>query len=177
MSRSKTVYVARVNNLRYNCHFIATNDQTVWKDTPKLNAIRSAIDNKDTNNTVPMKDVSHISWTPVIIEQGFSAHIKDEEQEKYGDTPTEATKYLDFPETYEIDRDPITDSTTLENQIIDIIQYLPGAVHYTTIPNYLNYEEINEQYTSEDILTRLENMSSNVYQTKEGNEWWSVRNN
>lgn len=178
MPRSKTVYVAKVDNLRYDCHFVATNDQTVWKDTPDANAIRSAIDNKSQDNEVSMDSVIHISWTPVVIEPGFSAQFKNNKKstEKYGDTPTEATKYLDFPEVYSIDRDPVTSSSSIDGQIVDILRNLTGSVHYTTINSYLNTEELSDQYSNEDIQTELIDLqeSGEARQTRDGNEWWTA---
>lgn len=176
---SKLVYVAKVNNLRYDCHFVATNDDVVWKDTPDQKSVNAAFKNReDMAETIPYDNISNVGWTAVEIRPGCYARFKNAEEYQVGDTPYEATKYLDFDEVYEIDRDNITEKETLEGQIVDILRKLHGSVHYTTIPNYINYREISSSSMKpESILEELDSMEprTSVYRTKDGDDWWSAR--
>lgn len=180
-NNSKLVYVAKVDNLRYDCHFVATNDDVVWKDTPDQKAVNAAFKNKeDMAETVPYDQVSDVSWTAIEIKPGCYARFKNTEKHQVGDTPHEATKYLQFDEVYRINRDPITEQETVQDQITDVLRKLHGSVHYKTIPNYLNYQKIpytRSETTSETILEDLKSMenSTSVYATKDGDEWWSAR--
>lgn len=178
-SSSRTVYVAKITNLRYGCKFISTNDNLVWKDTPEQKSIDAAFYGKDDMaKTIPYEYVSDVNWTPVEIISGYQARLKnDPDQVMYGDTPFEAVSYLDFNNEYEIKRDPITKESTIQDQIKDILKYHTGAVHYSTINNYTNDNQLNNEYNNQEIKDILKKLSSEsgVYTTKQGNDWWSIR--
>lgn len=176
---SRSVYVAQVSNLRYDCSFVSTNDDYVWKDTPDQKSVNAAFYGKeDMASTIPYKYVQNIKWTTVEIISGFQARIKDKPNDiKYGETPSEAVEYLDFDNTYKIERDPITESDDISKQIKDILRYLTGSVHYTSINNYTNNNKLKQEYTNDDIKNKLQDISQtgNVYMTSENDEWWSIR--
>ena len=175
---SRTVYIAKITNLRYGCEFVSTNDDLVWKDTPNQKSIDAAFYGKDDMaKTIPYEYVSDVTWTPVEIISGYQARLKNKPDEvMYGDTPFEAVSYLDFDDKYEINRDPITEESTIQNQIKDILRYHTGAVHYSTINNYTN-NKLNDKYTDSEIKEILKELSekSGVYTTKQGDNWWSIR--
>jgi hypothetical protein len=176
------VYVSRVDNLRYNCKFVSTNDDYVWKDTPNQKSVDAAFyGKKDRAKTIPYKYVDEVRWTPVEIISGYYARKKENKESsgKVGDTPFEAVSYLDFDNKYSIDRDPITESKELEQQVFDILRYHTGSVHYTTLNNYLNEELLDdEDITNKRIKEYLVELSknTNVYSTTNNKKWWSIRN-
>jgi hypothetical protein len=176
---SRTVYLAPVDNLRYNCKFIATNDDYVWKDTPEQKSINAAFyGDKDMAKTIPYEYVENVNWTAVEIISGFQARKRNESDiVKFGDTPFEAVSYLKFDEIYKIDRQMITDSLEIEEQIKDILRYHTGSVHYSVINNYTNNDKLNKQYSDEEIKNLLMDISdkSSIYSTSEGYEWWSIK--
>lgn len=175
--KSKLIHVAKIDNLRYDCNFVATNDEYVWQDTPNKKAVNAVYRNKeDLAKTIPFDYVEDVDWTGVRIEPGFKAYIKNTEQIKRGETPAEAVHYLDFDETYQLNRPPVTDSTSVEQQIEDILRNLTKSVHITTIPKYLNREKLDRDYDTQDIMSIMENMNeSPIYQTRSGDKWWSIR--
>lgn len=177
---SRTVYLAKVSNLRYGCEFVATNDDLVWVDTKKEKSVDAAFyGKKDMSRTIPYDYVDHMSWTPVEIISGFYARKKNGDQESMiGDTPFESVSYLQFDDKYEIDRPNITDSNKLKNQICDILRYHTGSVHLETIQNYLNYSKLDKkEYSITQIESEVVSLSEtkSVYSTKDGNKWWSIR--
>lgn len=174
------VHAARIENLRYDCHFVTTNDTFVWKDTPNESAITAAFNSDEKiAETISHSKVDNVSWTTVEIKPGFEARIKGEEETAVGDTPGRAAESLSFPETYELDRKQITSSGEVETQIVDILKSLNGAVNVQTIPKFLNYQiiDINE-ITIQEITERLIKMEehTNVYRTRgDDTTWWSAR--
>lgn len=177
----KLVYVAKIDNLRHNCQFIATNDDVVWKDTPDQKAINAAFKNKENMaETVPYDQVKHVSWTAVEVRPGCYARFKNADSYQVGDTPHEAATYLEFEDSYNIQREPVTESEDLQGQIVDILRKLHGSVHYESIPNYLNYDKLDSdqsKMTSSQMMQDLKSFESNtsIYRTKDGDEWWSAR--
>lgn len=176
---ARLIHVAKVDNLRYDCNFITTNDDTVWKDTPDSKSVNLAFQQKDEKGEhLQYNQVDHISWEMVRILPGFTAKIDGTNEYKSGDSPHEAVKYLDFPNVYSIDRDPITTSDSLNKQIIDILQYHTGSVHYTIISKYLNYSTLDIDTLSneetKEILGDIET-SDSVYRTTDSDSWWSYR--
>lgn len=176
MNKEETlVHVAKIENLRYDCEFITTNDRHVWKDTPKGSAVNASYHSRrEITDTVPFSYVEDVKWTTVIVRPGFQANIRGKDNIKRGDTPDEAVSYLNFDETYKIRRPPVTEKQSVRNQIQDILRSLSGAVHFTTVPKYLNKDKLDDDYTSEDIKDILVGMDS-TYKTRTGDEWWSTR--
>lgn len=176
---SKMVHVAKVDNLRYQCQFVSTNDEYVWKDTPDQKSVNACFYNKeDLAETVPYEQVKNVSWTTIQILPGYYARIKNSETHQVGDTPHEATSYIEFKKTYRLDRPPITEETNLRDQIIEVLRKLHGSVHHTTIPSYLNYDKIDEnQLSSDETLEYLESLedSTSIYKTTDSQTWWSIR--
>ena len=177
----KLVYVAKIDNLRYDCQFVATNDEVVWKDTPDQKSINAAFKNKeDMAETVPYDQVKHVSWTAIEVMPDCYARFKNAETYQVGDTPHEAATYLEFDESYNIEREPITEEDNIQDQAVDILRKLHGSVHYETVPKYLNYEKIpysRSELTSNQIRQDLKSFESDtsIYRTKNGDEWWSAR--
>lgn len=179
-SSSRIVYVSRVDNLRYNCKFVATNDDYVWKDTPNQKSVDAAFyGKKERAKTIPYEYVDEVCWTSVEIISGYYARKKNEKSssEKVGDTPFEAVSYLEFEEVYSIDRDPITQSQSIDEQIIDILRYHTGSVHYTSLNNYMNKKQLNDgEYTNNMKKHLIElSQSENIYPTTDNKDWWSIR--
>lgn len=175
--KEKLIHVAKIDNLRYDCEFVATNDEYVWQDTPNKKSVNAVYRNKvDLAKTIPFDYVEGVSWTGIKIMPGFEAKIKGENEIKRGDTPAEAVSYLNFSNTYKVDRPTVTDSQSVESQIEDILRNLVGAVHFKTIPNYLNKDKLNEEYSEQEVKQILDDMTnSSVYPTRSGDEWWSIR--
>lgn len=177
---SRIVYLARVTNLRHGCKFVATNDDSVWVDTKDEKSIDAAFYGKeDMSKTIPYDYVQHINWTPVEIISGFYARKKkDKSESMIGNTPFEAVSYLQFDDKYEIDRPNVTESSTMKEQIFDILRYHTGSVHIQTLQNYLNYNNLDSDiYTQDEIKNKLIELEDKtpVYKTKEGDLWWSIR--
>lgn len=176
---SRNVYIAKITNLRYGCKFVSTNDDLVWKDTPKQKSVDSAFYGRDDMaKTIPYEYVSNVEWTPVEIISGYQARLKNKpDNVMYGDTPFEAVSYLEFSNEYEIERDPITKKSTIQDQIKHILRYHTGSVHYSTINNYTNSNQLNNEYDNSEIKEILKELSneSGVYTTKQGEDWWSIR--
>jgi hypothetical protein len=176
---ARLVHIAKVDNLRYNCEFIATNDDYVWKDTPSQKSVNACFYNdEDLAETIPYEQVHNISWSAIRIAPGYYAKFKDGDEHQVGDTPHEAVSYLEFEDVYSIDRPAITQENNIQDQVVDILRKLHGGVHYSTIPNYLNYTEIDQNSVSNneiiDILEDLEKRTS-IYKTTDSPMWWSAR--
>lgn len=174
------VHTAKIENLRYDCHFVTTNDTYVWKDTPNESAVTAAFkSDKTIADTISHNRVDDVSWTTVEVKSGFEARIRGEEETAVEDTPGRAVEGLSFPETYDIKREQITNADEVETQIVDILKSLNGAVNVQTIPEFLNYqsldiEEITIQETTEKLIKMEEH--TNAYRTR-GNDtnWWSAQ--
>jgi hypothetical protein len=174
------VHVAKITNLRHDCDFVTTNDTYVWKDTPNESAVTAVYkSDEDIAQTIPMEKVSHVSWTTVEVKPGFEARIKGKETVSYGETPGRAVSGLSFEDAYEINREPTTDSDTLEHQILDVLKRLDGAVNVNAIPNFLNYQNIDiDDIDVNSVREKLLEMeeTTNAYRTRgEDPSWWSAR--
>lgn len=176
---STLIHVAKVNNLRYGCNFIATNDEYVWKDTPNESSGDAVFRNKENMaKTIPFDYVSDVSWTSIQVLPGYHIRKKNEpDTESIGDTIGEALNYIEFDEVYKIDRPSITESETINEQIKDIVRYHTGAVHTETVYRYLNKENLDKDYSLEDIQSTMNRIKSDepIYQTRQSEKWWSIR--
>ena len=172
------VHAAKITNLRHDCYFITTNDTVVWKDTPNESAITATYKSDESiATTIPFEQADHISWTTIEIAPRFEARIKGTNDVKMGSTPAEAVRHLQFPEEYELDREPITSAETFQEQLEDILSYHNGAVHVETVETFLNPNTLTEPVpqSTTDKMLELED-KTNIYRTRGKNpNWWTVR--
>lgn len=178
-SDPEVVEVAKIDNLERDCCFIAKKNGKIWKDDHPTGAVDAAYYGEDKYDmAILVDDDFDLDFYEVEIVGSFTSRLKGSVDTFLGDSPGESVRHIDFPKVQSIDH-CLTDSNTIEGQIIDILEE-NGATHYVDIlDNYMVDCELNRSKPDYDGLKSiLEEMSENtrVYvPSGRTRTWWDIK--
>lgn len=179
-SNATDIKVAKVDNLRNDNTFVATDGETYWKDTYPGGAVDAAYDGEDKYDQAEVIDEpDDLEMMTVQITESFKARFSGKLEYQLGDTPGEAVMYLDFPEIQSLSMPEVTTADDINSQISEILTVLEGEVYIRDILDNINQDELNgTKPTLDELKEILKDMEEdNVVYRSRGNydTWWNLR--
>lgn len=179
-SESKEIGVARVDNLRADHLYVATDGEKYWKDTYPSGAIDAAYDSDcQFNDAEEIEEPEELTFFTIEITGDYYARRKNDDVVQHGETPGESVMDIILPDEPQSLKQPdITDARTIKKQILDIISQLDGAVYITDIQDRFNEDLLKQPVPNKDelIIILSEMADDNKVRRARGNydTWWEL---